>query len=158
MPHKRNPVTAENIVGIARLLRGYLQPTLESVALWQHRDISHSSVERIVLPDAAALAEHILSTTAGEVDGLQIDPEAIAANIDRAGLRLLSQRLLDGQLDAGTPRRDAMAAVRSQLASNTVASHELPSAANDVLASDHLARTFAAVDALRRRHTDPSTA
>lgn len=151
MPHKRNPVSAENIVGISRLLRGYVQPALESVALWQHRDISHSSVERVVLPDAAALAEHILRMTVRVVDGLHIDPDIITANIDRAGALLLSNRLLNQHLAAGVPRREAMAAVRRQVV-DLAGAEEFKEATKEVLASDHLNRAFAAADTLRRRH------
>lgn len=156
MPHKRNPVSAENIVGIARLLRGYVQPVLESLALWQHRDITHSSVERVVLPDVAALGEHALSTTANMVDGLQIDPRNLAANIRRAGARLLSSRWLSMQLDAGVPRREAMEAVRRQTHALSDTDRDLQVAADDLLGSSHLARAFASARDLRQRHSAPT--
>jgi adenylosuccinate lyase len=152
MPHKRNPVGAENIVGIARLLRGYVQPALESIALWQHRDISHSSVERVVLPDAAALAEHIVNATVCVVDGLHIDQDMLAANIDRAGAQLVSSKLLNRQLNVGAPRREAIVRVREQVESNTVGMAELQAAADEVLASERLALAFASVSDLRERH------
>ncbi len=152
MPHKRNPISAENVVGVARLLRGYVQPALQSIALWQHRDISHSSVERVVLPDAAALAEHILCTAVRVVDGLHIDQQQLQANIDRAGPRVVSSRLLGQQLDAGAPRREAMNRVRERVDSGDTAIAEVEAAAADVLASEALTRSFAFVADLRERH------
>lgn len=157
MPHKRNPISAENVTGVARLLRGYLQPAFESIALWQHRDISHSSVERVVLPDAAALAEHVLRTTVQVVDGLHIDQQQIQANIEGAGSRLVSSRLLGQQLDSGVPRREAMTRVRERVDSDDMVISEVEAAAADVLASEALARSFAFVADLRERHASALT-
>ncbi|OBB17694.1 hypothetical protein A5761_10095 [Mycolicibacterium setense] len=84
MPHKRNPVRAEKICGLARVVRGYLTPVLEDVVSWQQRDISHSSVERICLPDAAAAVEHILVQTAVLITGLTVDADRMASNLSAA--------------------------------------------------------------------------
>jgi adenylosuccinate lyase len=84
MPHKRNPIKAEKICGLARVVRGYLIPVLEDVVSWQQRDISHSSVERICLPDAAAAVEHVLVQTASLVTGLAVDGDRMALNLSAA--------------------------------------------------------------------------
>jgi len=152
MPHKRNPVTAENVVGLARLLRSYLPPVIENVALWQHRDISHSSVERVVLPDAAALAEHVLRQTTRMIEGLLVDTDAVGANVARVGPRLASDRLLDLELANGATRREAMAAVRTRLSSGTVGDAVLVSAAEEVLHSEHLAQVFERAAALLEQY------
>src|SRR5512135_599303 len=83
MPHKRNPVSCENMTGLARLLRGYAVPALEDVALWHERDISHSSVERVILPDATTLLDYMLHRLGGVLDGLLVYPEAMAANLNK---------------------------------------------------------------------------
>lgn len=80
MPHKRNPITCEKISGMARLLRGYAVAALEDVALWHERDISHSSVERVILPDATIALDHMLRKFTGIVDKLLVYPEAMMAN------------------------------------------------------------------------------
>jgi adenylosuccinate lyase len=152
MPHKRNPVTAENITGIARLLRGYVGPALEDVALWQHRDISHSSVERVVLPDAAALCEHALVATARMVSGLVIDLAAIQANIDRAGGALATSRLQATLQSKGFRRMNAAEAVRERVSKGLVSTEELEAAATQVLQSEALAATFDRLVELRARH------
>ncbi|HKE98611.1 MAG TPA: adenylosuccinate lyase, partial [Actinomycetes bacterium] len=85
MPHKRNPIVAERLTGIARLLRGYASAGLEDVALWHERDISHSSVERVVLPDACCVLDYGLERAAGLVTGLHVFPERMRANLDAAG-------------------------------------------------------------------------
>lgn len=155
MPHKRNPITAENITGIARLLRGYVGPAFEDVALWQHRDISHSSVERVVLPDAAALCEHALAATARMVDGLVVDEVAIRANIDRAGAILASSRLQAAVQSTGRRRSDAAAVVRDRIAGASVTTEEVESAATEVLQSESLAATFDRLAEIRMRHSSP---
>lgn len=153
MPHKRNPVAAENITGLAKLLRGYVGPVLESVALWQHRDISHSSVERVVLPDAAAVAQTVLKRTTRMVTGLQVSAAQVLANIERAGAELASSRLLVRLLADGVRRPEAAARVRELIADDAVAATDLDAAAAEVLASDELDRVFDGVRALRDRHT-----
>ncbi len=94
MPHKRNPILSENISGLARLLRGYSLATLEDVPLWHERDISHSSVERMVGPDATTLLDFMLHRFAGLVDALRVYPQRMRANIDLLGGVVNSQRLL----------------------------------------------------------------
>jgi adenylosuccinate lyase len=153
MPHKRNPVTAENLVGIARLLRGYVGPALENVALWQHRDISHSSVERVVLPDAASLCEYALISTARMVDGLAIDESAVRANIDRAGSSLVSSHLQAQAQGEGLRRRDAAEAVRERIARGDVPRSMLEMVGAEVLASPALIAVFEDVAALQDRYS-----
>src|SRR6185295_5374253 len=82
MPHKRNPILSENLTGLARLVRGYAGSALEDVALWHERDISHSSVERVIAPDATALCDFMLQRAADLVDGLVVHPARLAANLE----------------------------------------------------------------------------
>lgn len=152
MPHKRNPISAEGITGIARLLRGYVVPALEDVALWQHRDISHSSVERVVLPDAAALCEHAVVSTTRVVNGVVVDEDALQDNIERAGASLASSRLQAELQESGLRRPDAAAAVRERLSRDLLPPEELARAATEVLESDALTAIFERVDKLRARH------
>ena len=113
MPHKRNPILSERIVGIARVLRGYAGTALESQALWHERDISHSSAERVILPDATILLDYALQKMAGLVEGLVVRPERMRENIER-GLGLhASSRVLAALLDrAGMSREDAYGIVQ----------------------------------------------
>lgn len=155
MPHKRNPITAENITGLARLLRGYVGPALEDIALWQHRDISHSSVERVVLPDAAALCEHAVNATARMVTGVIVDREALRANIDRAGTELVSSLLQTELQSTGVPRKAAADLVRERLAGGVVPAEEVQRAASQLLQSESLAAQFDQVAALRDHYSAP---
>lgn len=155
MPHKRNPIGAENVTGLARLVRGYVHPAIESIALWQHRDISHSSVERVVLPDAAALTEHGLRTTTRLVQGLYIDHEQLQGNIRRAGPRLASSRLMIEQLQQGLPRREAAKRVRTIIDSGNYSATAIDDASSEVLTSELLEHTFERVADLRERHGPP---
>ncbi len=107
MPHKRNPELSERICGLARVLRGHVQAALENVALWHERDISHSSVERIVLPDATILLDYLLDLTTFVVDGLEVDPGRMAENLDRSYGLVYSQRVLLRLTEAGLPRQVA---------------------------------------------------
>ncbi|MGI8724816.1 MAG: adenylosuccinate lyase [Methyloceanibacter sp.] len=107
MPHKRNPVLSENITGLARLVRGYALPALEDVALWHERDISHSSVERVIGPDATIALDFALSRLTEIVKGLVVYPERMRANLDRLGGLVHSQRVLLALTAAGVPREDA---------------------------------------------------
>ena len=116
MPHKRNPVTAEKICGLARVVRGYVTPVLEGVALWHERDISHSSVERICLPDAAAITEHLLASTASLVTGLVVDADRMRATLDAAGEVVFSHAALDALLEAGMDRPSAYRLVQKHAA------------------------------------------
>ena len=114
MPHKRNPITSERLVGLSRLLRGYLVAGLEDVALWHERDISHSSVERVVLPDASLVAYYALRRAARLVDGLVVDAERMRHNLIEGSLGLVfSQPVLLALVRAGATRDAAYRAVQS---------------------------------------------
>ena len=107
MPHKRNPVLTENITGLARLVRGMVTPALENVALWHERDISHSSVERMIGPDATVTLDFALARLAGVVEKLVIYPENMQKNLDRLGGLVHSQRVLLALTQKGASREDA---------------------------------------------------
>ena len=108
MPHKRNPILSERLCGLARVLRGYLGAGLEDVALWHERDISHSSVERVVLPDACLLALYVLRKATGLVDGLVINEDRALRNLNEGSLGLVySQSVLLTLIDHGMTRDDA---------------------------------------------------
>jgi adenylosuccinate lyase len=107
MPHKRNPVLTENLTGLARMVRAYVIPALENVALWHERDISHSSVERMIGPDATVTLDFALARLAGVIDKLVIYPENMQKNLGRLGGLVHSQRLLIALTQAGVPREDA---------------------------------------------------
>src|SRR3569623_277326 len=107
MPHKRNPVLTENLTGLARMVRGYVTPALENVALWHERDISHSSVERYIGPDATITLDFALARLTGVMDKLLVYPERMRANLDRMGGLVHSQRVLLALTQAGVSREDA---------------------------------------------------
>jgi adenylosuccinate lyase len=107
MPHKRNPVLTENLTGLARMVRSAVTPALENVALWHERDISHSSVERFIAPDATITLDFALARLTGVVDKLLIYPERMQKNLDRMGGLVHSQRVLLALTQAGTSREDA---------------------------------------------------
>jgi adenylosuccinate lyase len=107
MPHKRNPIVSERITGIARLLRGYAQAGLEDVALWHERDISHSSVERVALPDATILLDYSQHLAIRVVDGMVVHPERMRENLNATHGALYSQRALLALVEAGRSRDDA---------------------------------------------------
>ena len=107
MPHKRNPVGSENLTGQARLLRGWMVPAFENVALWHERDISHSSVERVVLPDATATLDYALHRLARIVETLTVNPDRMAENLDRTYGLVYSQRLLLMLIEEGMSREAA---------------------------------------------------
>jgi len=107
MPHKRNPVLTENLTGLARMVRGYVTPALENVALWHERDISHSSVERYVGPDATITLDFALARLTGVMDRLVVYPERMRRNLDRMGGLVHSQRVLLALTQAGVSREDA---------------------------------------------------
>jgi adenylosuccinate lyase len=112
MPHKRNPVLAENLTGLSRLIRSMVAPALEDVALWHERDISHSSVERVIAPDATVALDFALARLTGLVDRLVVYPERMRANLEASGGLVYSQRVLLGLTQAGMSREDAYAAVQ----------------------------------------------
>jgi len=112
MPHKRNPILSENLVGLARVVRAAVVPALENVTLWHERDISHSSVERVFAPDATIALDFALARLAGVIDKLLVYPEAMRANLERLGGLIHSQRVLLALTQAGMSREDAYAAVQ----------------------------------------------
>jgi adenylosuccinate lyase len=112
MPHKRNPVLSENLTGLARLVRGMVTPALENVALWHERDISHSSVERMIGPDATVTLDFALARLTGMIDKLIVYPENMRRNLDLLGGLHNSQRVLLALTQAGMSREDAYAAVQ----------------------------------------------
>jgi adenylosuccinate lyase len=107
MPHKRNPVLTENLTGLARLVRGYVTPALENVALWHERDISHSSVERMIGPDATVTLDFALARLTGVIDKLLVYPARMQKNLDRMGGLVHSQRVLLALTQAGVSREDS---------------------------------------------------
>ncbi len=112
MPHKRNPVLSENLTGLARVVRSAVVPALEDVALWHERDISHSSVERFIGPDACITLDFALARLAGVIDKLLVYPERMKANLERMGGLIHSQRVLLALTQAGISREDAYAIVQ----------------------------------------------
>ena len=113
MPHKRNPVLSENLTGLARLVRSHVVPALENVALWHERDISHSSVERVIAPDATIALDFALARATGMVERLVVYPERMKANLDALGGVVHSQKALLALTQAGMSREDAYAAVQA---------------------------------------------
>ncbi|MDE3015679.1 MAG: adenylosuccinate lyase [Pseudomonadota bacterium] len=107
MPHKRNPVLSENVTGLARLVRGYVTPALENIALWHERDISHSGVERMIGPDATVTLDFALHRLTGIVDKLVVYPERMKENLDALGGLVFSQRVLLALTQAGMSREEA---------------------------------------------------
>jgi adenylosuccinate lyase len=112
MPHKRNPVLSENLTGLARMVRAYALPAMENVALWHERDISHSSVERFIGPDATITLDFALARLTGVIDKLLVYPERMRKNLDRMGGLIHSQRVLLALTQAGLSREEAYALVQ----------------------------------------------
>ena len=157
MPHKRNPILSERLVGLARVLRGYLVPGLEDVALWHERDISHSSVERVVLPDACQLTYYLLRKATGLVDGLVVHAERMRANLVEGSLGLVfSQSVLLALVSSGMTRdaayrvvqRDARAAWDGRRSLRSVLEED-PEVTLDAAALDE---AFSLDRALRHAH------
>ena len=113
MPHKKNPIRSERISGLARLVRGYVTPVTEGIPLWHERDISHSSVERVALPDAAITVDYLLQLTAGLIEGLTVDADRMRANMESTGGLLYSSAVLLELVSAGMSREDAYALVQA---------------------------------------------
>src|ERR1700687_4723531 len=107
MPHKRNPVASEQIGGLARLVRANAGAAFENIALWHERDISHSSVERVILPDSTILADYLLARMTDIVSGMRVFPERMRRNLDATGGLVFSGQLLLDLIEAGAPREDA---------------------------------------------------
>jgi adenylosuccinate lyase len=112
MPHKRNPVRCENVTGLARVVRGYVQAALEDIPLWHERDIAHSSVERVILPDATILCDFLLDRMCGVLDGLHVYPERMLENLERTRGLVYSQAVLLALTEAGLARERAYAIVQ----------------------------------------------
>ncbi|MCB1484936.1 MAG: adenylosuccinate lyase, partial [Hyphomicrobiaceae bacterium] len=112
MPHKRNPVLTENLTGLARMVRAYALPAMENVALWHERDISHSSVERMIGPDATVTLDFALNRLAGVIEKLVVYPANMKKNLDKLGGLHNSQRVLLALTQAGASREDAYAMVQ----------------------------------------------
>lgn len=157
MPHKRNPILSERLCGLARVLRGYLGAGLEDVALWHERDISHSSVERVVLPDACMLALYVLRKATGLVDGLVINADRALRNLNEGSLGLVySQSVLLTLIDHGMTRDDAYRIVQ-RAARSAVESREqfrgiVEADAEVTLSTEELDRAFDLDRMLTHRH------
>jgi len=113
MPHKRNPILCERIAGLARVVRGHAVAALEDIALWGERDITHSSVERVIVPDATTLVEYMARKLAGVIEGLRVYPEHMRENLERTGGLVFSHRVLLALIDKGLSREDAYRIVQS---------------------------------------------
>jgi adenylosuccinate lyase len=113
MPHKRNPVLSENLTGLARMVRAYVAPALENVALWHERDISHSSAERFVFERALGVAAYATRTLADILDGLEVDADRMRANLDQLGGMVYSEALLLAMIAKGADRQDAYRLVQA---------------------------------------------
>lgn len=140
MPHKRNPITAERISGLARVIRGNAVAALEDVALWHERDISHSSVERVILPDSFTLLDYLQATTRRLVEGLVVHPDRMAAVLTSSGGLVYSQRVLLGLVEHGLTREEAYAVVQS----NAMRSWDEGTPLRDLLAADERVRAHLA--------------
>jgi len=113
MPHKKNPIRSERICGLARVVRGYVTPVLEGIPLWHERDISHSSVERVALPDASIAVDYLLHLTTGLIEGLVVDADRMRANLDATHGLLYSSAALLELVASGLAREDAYALVQT---------------------------------------------
>ena len=107
MPHKRNPILSENVSGLARLMRGYAMAALENVPLWHERDISHSSVERVIAPDATIVLDFMLRRMTYVLDNLCVYPENMKRNLEKSGGTGFSEKVLLALVDKGIPRDTA---------------------------------------------------
>ena len=131
MPHKKNPITSEQISGLARVLRGNAQAAFEDIALWHERDISHSSVERIIFPDSTILVDYLLAKTTDLIDRLLVYPERMKKNLESTGGLIFSGQLLLDLAEAGMMREDAYKLVQS---------HAMRSWKEDLVFRDEVAR------------------
>jgi adenylosuccinate lyase len=132
MPHKKNPILSENLTGLARLLRGYAGAGLEDVALWHERDISHSSVERVAMPDATILADFMLARATSLVKGLVVHADRMQGNLDRSGGLYFSEAVLLALIQTGLPRQTAYVMVQR----NALAAHAGKGRFRDLLGAD----------------------
>ncbi|MCI0842782.1 MAG: adenylosuccinate lyase [Chloroflexi bacterium] len=160
MPHKRNPEKSERISGLARLMRGYSMTSLDNVALWHERDISHSSAERVVLPDACTVLDYMLNLFAYIVRGLQVYPERMKENMEASYGLVFSQRVMLALIDKGMTRQDAYKVVQA----NAMKSWEARTPYLDFLLDDEHIRSKLSRDELASlfdyrwylRHVDAS--
>ncbi|HYM71256.1 MAG TPA: adenylosuccinate lyase [bacterium] len=113
MPHKRNPIICERVAGLARVVRGYAASALEDIALWGERDITHSSVERVIVPDATTVLDYMIRKLTAVIAGLRVYPEHMRANLERTGGLVFSHRVLLALLDTGLGRDEAYRIVQS---------------------------------------------
>ena len=113
MPHKKNPIRSERIAGLARVVRAAIVPVMEGIPLWHERDISHSSTERVFLPDAAITTDYLLDLTAGLVENLVVDAERMRANLESTGGLIYTSSVLLELVEGGASREDAYALVQS---------------------------------------------
>ena len=132
MPHKRNPITAERISGLARVIRGHAVAALEDVALWHERDISHSSVERVILPDATLALDYMLARARTLLEGLVVQPERMREILESSHGLVYSQRVLLGLVEGGLAREAAYALVQR----NAMRAWEEGRPLGDLLAED----------------------
>ena len=146
MPHKRNPVGCEQICGLARVVRANAQPALENVALWHERDISHSSVERIILPDSTILADYMLARTTEIIAGMRVFPERMLRNIELTQGLVFSGQLLQDLVEAGAAREDAYKWVQE----HAMAAWETESSFRERVAADARLARFLDAAALAR--------
>jgi len=148
MPHKKNPITSEQISGLARVLRGNAQAAFENIALWHERDISHSSVERVIFPDSTILVDYLLAKTTDLVDRLLVHPERMKRNLESTGGLIFSGQLLLDLAEAGMMREDAYRLVQSHAMrswkEDLVFRDEVAKDASitELLTPEKLARTF----------------
>ena len=147
MPHKRNPELCERICGLARVLRGFSVTAMENIALWHERDISHSSAERIILPDACTLVHYMLHTFTTVINGLEVDEQRMQANLNMTGGLVFSQRILLALIDKGVERQEAYKMVQRNakkvwsMASNDQQGPAfLETLSNDVEVTEYLSR------------------
>ena len=131
MPHKRNPITSERICGLARILRGNLQAGLENIALWHERDMSHSSVERVILPDSFLLIHYMFVKVRGIIEGLVVHEERIAKNLSLTRGAIYSQILLVELIERGMARSTAHEAIKGAAQRALEADSTLVSALRD---------------------------
>ena len=124
MPHKRNPHASERVAGLARLLRGYAVAGFENVALWHERDISHSSAERVIFPDACIVSDYLLDQVADLVGNLVVHADRMRANVDLTGGLVFSQRVMLALVDHGMDRQDAYKLVQDAAMKTWAVKHD----------------------------------
>jgi adenylosuccinate lyase len=138
MPHKRNPVSSEQICGLARVVRANSLAAAENIALWHERDISHSSVERIILPDSTILVDYMLSRTSEIVANMKVFPERMRRNLDATQGLVFSGQLLQDLVEHGAPREDAYKWVQG----HAMAAWESDTSFKDRIAADANVRKY----------------